>query len=167
MSKARAIVCGAVAVMVFCLQSKSLAQILPRPATEDSPAEAWYNPNNGRFTVSVYDVDAWFIRTVPERAQYFKGPPFDPVTVGILPASSGGFGGATRWQVTEANLVQFSYGPLDLGMIAEPNRSTIDFEMGYVRLSQTQRMGRVYFVPEVSSGLLVFMASCASRCLRV
>lgn len=124
------------------------ALVPPKSTFGQGSAEAWYDPSDGRFIVSVRDVDSWFITTVPRDSPYFKGPPFDPVSTGVLPASPARntVASASRDTVAEAGVARFTYGPLDLGPIAEPNRRLSDFDMFY--FDGHPGDGRVHLIPE-------------------
>jgi hypothetical protein len=117
----------------------------------ERPGEATYDPRTGRITVTVMDAFSW---TISSKSGQLTGPD-DVVLSGVLPATpffpDVSLVTNTDYVIGEANfrMPQFSYGPLDLGRVAQPNIPMGDLEFScQCPINAEQLVKPVRYVPE-------------------
>ena len=117
----------------------------------DRPGGATYNPRSGRIVVTVVDAFSWGIVSASKQ---LTGPD-DVVLSGVLPASPffSEFSIVTNTDevIGEANFADpmFSYGPLDLGRVAQPNIPKGDLRFICIcPLGTEDQIEPVQYVPE-------------------
>lgn len=150
-----------VQVAIFCL-SAFHAAFAGAQLAEDRPIGATYDPRTGRIVVTVADAFSWFI----ESASGQLTGPDDVVLTGVLPATpffpEASFITNEEHVIGEANVFSphFSYGPLDLGRVAQPNIPMGDLVFHCLcPLNAAEKVELVRYVPEATTLLSGWITS--------
>lgn len=126
-------------------------------------AEATYNPLTGRMTIRVVNANSWVIESLDGQ---LTGPD-DVMLSGVLPAVENSLVTNSDFLIGEGNFVEFSYGPLDLGLVAQPqipaNRLLLRCACP---LGATEMEFPIVFAPETDSTLMSLIACTAAVCLQ-
>jgi hypothetical protein len=131
-------------------------------SAQESFAEATYDPRTGRITIQVQNVaHGWRI----ESLDGLMTGPDNPFELGVLPAGGGGLGAYNRWRVGEFFFgLPASYGPIDLGKVAQPNIPPDRLVLYCQCQSLSELIFPILYVPESSTLFFSSLATLVGLC---